>query len=221
MKNLLILLVLLIGSRIYGQTDSIEKAVIYDKFLSKGITQETFTDIGLKWIQMIKKIGKYPDLPLNQKGQVQYLYLNSYTGFSKEKLFSRALEWVSINYGIYPTYLYSNREDGKIIVNNSFTINSFYSCNYICIITVKNEKLMMELNNVMFHEYRAGYYIDNSWQSGVNVYFSINQVFPIILKKPSDWEFNLNLLKTTNDNFDSQIVSLDDYISSYDFNYLF
>lgn len=221
MKNLLILLVLVIGSRLYGQTDSIEKAIIYKKFLSKEITQGAFSEIGYDWIKAVKKVNKYPDLPLDQKGQVRYSFLNDYKGFSKEKLFNRTLEWLSINYGIFPAYLYSNLEEGKIIFSNSFSINLHYSCSYTCIISIKDEKLLMEIFKVGYQVYYEGHYSENTWVPENTTNFDINQVFPIILKRSSDWEFNLNLLKKTNENIDSQIVSLDDYILNYDFNYNF
>ncbi len=221
MKNLLILLVLIIGSRLYGQTDSIEKAIIYKKFLSKEITQGAFSEIGYDWIKAIKKINKYPDLPLDHKGQVHYSYLNDYKDFSKEKLFNRTLEWLSINYGMFPAYLYSNLEEGKIILNNSFTINTRYSCNYTCIISIKDERLLMEIFKIGYQAFYEGHYSEDTWVSEKTVNLDINQVFPIILKKTSEWEFNLNLLKITNENIDSQIVSLDDYILNYDFNYNF
>lgn len=221
MKKVIILLILAIGSKLYGQTDSIEKAIIYKKFLSKEISQEAFSEIGYDWIKMIKKINKYPDLPLDQKGHVYYTFLNDYNGFSKEKLFNRTLEWLSINYGIFPTYLYSNLEEGKIILNNSFTINARYSCNYTCIISIKNEKLLMEIFKIGYQAFYEGHYSGDTWVSEKTVNFDIDQVFPVILKKPSDWELNLNLLKLVNDNFSSQIVSLDDYILNYDYNYNF
>ncbi|NOU20056.1 MAG: DUF4468 domain-containing protein [Bacteroidales bacterium] len=221
MKNLIILLILVIGSRLYGQTDSIEKAIIYKKFLSKEITQGAFSEIGNDWIKAVKKVNKYPDLPLDQKGQVHYSFLNDYKGFSKEKLFDRTLEWLSINYGIFPAYLYSNIEEGKIILNNSFNITDTYSCNYTCIITIKSEKLLMEIFKIGYQVYHGAHYSGDTYVSESTSNFDINQVFPIILKKPSEWELNLNLLKTTNENIDSQIVSLDDYILNYDFNYNF
>ena len=44
MKNAIILSILIFGSNLYGQTDSIEKASIYNKMASKEIEQEEFVE---------------------------------------------------------------------------------------------------------------------------------------------------------------------------------
>jgi hypothetical protein len=44
------------------------------------------------------------------------------TDFNKEKLFTRTLEWLSINYGLIPSYIYSNLQEGKIIFKNNLNI---------------------------------------------------------------------------------------------------
>jgi len=68
MKNIFVILLLISASKLYGQTDSIEMAIINSRFLHKEITQEEFSEIGYNWIQTIVKIKKYPDLPLDQNG---------------------------------------------------------------------------------------------------------------------------------------------------------
>ena len=50
---------------------------------------------------------------LDLKGEIHYLFLYKFIDFNKETLFNRTLEWLSINYGLVPSYLYSNLEDGK------------------------------------------------------------------------------------------------------------
>jgi hypothetical protein len=58
MKYSLILLILFIGSNLFGQTDSIEKDIIYKKLLNKQIEQDEFATIYSRWNQTIKKINK-------------------------------------------------------------------------------------------------------------------------------------------------------------------
>ena len=91
MKNSLIILILIFGLNLYGQSDSTEKAILYNKMLSKEIEQSEFARIGTRWNQTMKEIKKYPDVPLDQSGQVHYSFLNKFTGLNKEKLFTRTL----------------------------------------------------------------------------------------------------------------------------------
>jgi hypothetical protein len=216
MKNSLILLILVVGLNLYGQTDSIEKAVLYNKVLSKEINQTDFSKIGVRWNQVMKEIKKYPDLPLDQSGQVHYSFFNNLKDFNKEKLFTRTIEWLSINWGLFPSYLYSNLEDGKIILRNSLNLSSGNTCNYTSVISIKNEKIRIEFLNIGYQTYSEGYYLNDNWIPEKTMNFDINQVYPIILKNPSEWNSKLNLLRTTNELFNTEIASLYNYIKSYD-----
>jgi hypothetical protein len=211
MRNLLVLLLIIIGSNLYGQTDSTEKAAIYKSFMSKKITQEEYSDIGARWNLTIKKITKYPDLPLDQFGQVHYSFLNKFKNTNKAKLFHRALEYLSINYGISPANFYSNLEEGKIIFGNSFNVDATLTGTYTCIITIKDEKIMTEYINI-------GCQVVNPSSDS---YAPINQFYPVSLKNTSDWNRNLNLFKVTNEYLKTEVDRLRDYSLNYDANYNF
>jgi len=218
MRNLLILLLIIVGSNLYGQTDSTEKAAIYNSFMSKTITQEEYSDIGARWNLTIKKITKYPDLPLDQFGQVHYSFLNKFKNTDKAKLFHRALEYLSINYGIAPANFYSNLEEGKIIFGNSFNVDATITGTYTCIITIKDEKIMTEYINIgcqiVFPSGDA--YIPESTRN-----FTINQFYPVSLKNAKEWNRNLNLFKVTNEYLKAEVDRLRDYSLNYDSNYNF
>jgi len=217
MKSSLILLMLIFGLNLYGQTDSIEKAILYKKMLSKEIGQVEFSKIGLRWNQAIKEIKEYPELPLDQNGQVHYSFLNKFIDFNKEKLFTRILEWLSINYGLIPSYIYSNLEDGKIIFKNILNLNNINSCTYTSVISIKNEKILIEIINIGYQAYYEGHYSYDEWIPEKTINFSFSQIYPIILKNPSEWNSNLNLLRTTNELFNTEKENLYDYIINYDY----
>jgi hypothetical protein len=221
MKTSFLLLFLIFGSALYGQTDSIEKAILYNKMLSKEIGQMEFSKIATKWNQTIKEIQKYPELPLDQNGKGHYIFLYNLTNLTKEKLFTRTLEWLSINYGLIPSYIYSNLEDGKIIFRNSLNLNDIYTCTYTSVISIKNEKILMEIINIGYQAYYEGHYSDGEWIPDKTINLGLSQIYPIILKNPSEWNSNLNLLKITNDHFNIEKVNLYDYIISYDSSYVF
>jgi len=221
MRNLFILLLIIIGSNLYGQTDSIEKVAIYNRFLSKNLSQEDYTDVAARWNQMIKKLNQYPDLPVDQNGNVHYSFLNNFKNINKEKLFHRVLEYVSTNYGIYPVNLYSNLEEGKIIFGNSFNIDATTSGTFTCIVTTKDGKIRVEFINVGYQIYYFGHAEAYYWVPETTSNYNINQYYPVILKNSKEWNKNLNLFKVTNEYFKNEVDRLRDYSMNYDSNYSF
>ncbi len=213
MKNYIFLLILLFESNLFGQTDSLEKAIIYNKLMSKEITEVDFSKIWSQWNQKIRTI-KYPDLPMDQNGQVHYVFINEFKGYDKEKLFTRTQEWLSINYGLFPTSTYFNLKDGKIILVNSLNLIKNYSCIYTLIISIKDEKIKLELISLMFEAYYEGDYASGIPDKTIRL--NINEVYPIILKKPSEWNLYFSLFKATNQLFSTETKNLTDYIQSYD-----
>jgi len=222
MNRLTFLIVLIfISSTLYAQTDSIEKAILYKKVLSNEISKEQFAEIALKWREFVNETKKYPELPFDQKGEVYYSFLTDFTGNSAEVLFDRSMEWLAINYGLIPSYLYSNKDDGKIIYKNSFELSDNYTCNYTGIITIKNEKIAMEFVRIGFQHFIPGHYSGDAWVPDKTVDVAVKTIFPIILKKSSEWGFNLNLLKSVDEYFVPEVVSLRDYVDNYDSIYKF
>jgi hypothetical protein len=212
MKNHLYLFVLLIGSNLFGQTDSIERVTIYNKLMSKEIKESEFSKIWTEWNQKISK--DYPNLPLDQNEQVHYVFLNEFKNNDKEYLFNRTLEWLSINYGLIPADIYYNLKDGKIIFRNSLNLITNTSCVYTAIISVRDEKIKMEFLSISYQTY-----YEADYSSGIpdrTVSLNINEVYPIILKKSSEWNSNLLLLKNTDKLFSTEIKNLCDYILFFD-----
>ncbi len=215
MKNPVFLLLLIFGSTLYGQTDSIEKAILYKKALSKEIGQVEYSKIALKWVQTIKEIEKYPELPLDQNGKIHYTFLYKFIDFNKETLFNRTLEWLAINYGLIPSYLYSNPEEGKIIFRNNLVIGVDYTCAYTSVISIKNEKILMEIINISYQVFYTGHYSNNEWVPDKTLSFSLSENYPIILKDPAVWKANLLWLKTVDDLFTTEKKNLYEYITLY------
>ncbi len=220
MRTPILLITLLIGLKVFGQTDSIEKAILYNKVLAKELSQADYSTIGKKWLETTKWYT-YPDLPINKNGEIQYSFVIEYQNIIKEKLFSRILEWLSITYGFVPAYLYFNADDGKIICSNSTNYNDNTSATYTYIFTVVDNKFLMEFTNIGYSVTKPGHYSGDTWIPDKVIYYTINQVFPIILKDSSEWSFYLNLIKTIDDHFKNDINTLNDYITNYDSKYSF
>jgi hypothetical protein len=221
MKHIFLILTLLSALSTYGQSDSIEKAVIYQKVLSKAVSQEEYVKLARKWNETLKKAGRYPDLPLDQDGRVYYSFEDSFDHMNKQKLFNRGLEWLSIKHGILPSGLYSNLEDGKIIYRSNFNIANNITGNYTSVITIQDNKLLTEFINISYETFYAGHYSGDTWVPERYINSSIEQVYPIVLKNPSEWNLNLEMLKTTNDWFRNEIANLHNYIIDYEQHYVF
>jgi len=221
MKNLILLSLLFITTTLYGQTDTIEKAVIYREVKAKNLRQDDFLRIWIRWNQAIKDFNGYPDILLDSAGQVHYSIVKEFTGFNKEKLFSRTLEWLSINYGLIPAYIYSNQEDGKIIFRNTLKLNSGFDCIYTSVITIKDEKILIEYLGISYQVFVAGHYLGQDWVPDVTTDIPLNQVFPIVLKRPAEWNSNLLILKSVNELFAGETNNHISYITSYDYSYRF
>jgi hypothetical protein len=221
MKNSLIILILLTGSVLYGQSDSIERIAIYNKLVNKEIKQDEFSRIFSAWNQKMREINKYPEIPVDQSGQAHYSFIREFKDIDKSKIFTRTLEWLSITYGLVPSYLYSNSEDGRIIYKNSINLITGNTCTYTCITSIKNEKILIEFINIGYQTMSEGHYSGDMWIPDKTTEFGINQVFPVILKKYLEWDLNLNLMKTTNDFFNTETENLCRYIVKYDSIYKF
>jgi hypothetical protein len=210
MKTLTFLLILIIESNLFGQTDSIERAVFYNKLISKELNEEEYLKTWKQWLQKIKS-DKYPDQPIDQNGQVHYNFINEFKGYDKEYLFNRTLEWLSINYGFLPSNVYSNLKDGKIIYSISLSLYKNNSCIPTSIISIKDEKIRFEFINISYQAYYPGDYQNGIPEKTVNL-----TVYPIILKKYSEWNLYFPLLTETNKLFNKEVQSLANYIISYE-----
>jgi hypothetical protein len=213
MKKYIFLLIILAESNLFGQTDSLERAALLNKYISKEITEVSFSKLMPQWVELINRV-KYPDLPLDQNGQVHYVFINEFKGFDKEKLLNRTREWLSINYGLLPANMYSDLKEGKIILRNSLDLIYNYSCVFTSIFSIKDEKIKLELISISYQAYYEGDYSSGIPERTVTT--RINDVYPVILKKPAEWSLNLTLLKATNKLFNTEVSNLKDYILSYD-----
>lgn len=213
MKRSVFILLVLFGSIANGQTDSIEKALLRNKILAKEIEEAEFSKTWIRWNQIINEV-KYPDLPLDRNGEVHYTFLGEFPDFDKETLFTRSLEWLSINYGIIPSAAYSSLKDGKIILRNNLELATGKTCIYTMIISTKEKKIRMEIINILYQTFYEGHYSSETWVPEKTINTRINEIFPVILKKQTEWLTSLNQLRNTNELLNSEFKNLCDYIIS-------
>jgi hypothetical protein len=211
MNKMLLPLFLLIGIAAFGQTDSLERAIMHDRVVSNQITQEEFARIAANWNRIVTAEKGYPELPFNQSKQVHYVFLSDFENIKKELLFRRTLEYLAVNYGLLPNFMYSNEQDGKIIFTNSFNADNRNTCNYTGVISMKDNKMMTEFIKISLT-------VDTEWGQSTS---GIEKTFPIITKRMQEWQPTLNLLKKVNEFFESEIAGLSLFLENYESNYTF
>lgn len=210
MKKIFYLVFFSISLNLSGQTDSIEKAAIYDKLTSKRISPTEFANTCNQWNQKLK-VNPYPNQPLDQNRVVHFVFVNEFKGFDREYLFNRTLEWLSVNYGLLPSGIYSNLKDGKIIFRISLNLVNNYSCIPTTIISVINEKIRVEYISITYQVFYQGNYEEGIPERTVDL-----KVYPVIIKKPNEWDLNLSLLRETNKLFRKEVQNLTEYVTSYE-----
>lgn len=221
MKRLLILLIFPLALNLYAQTDSIEKKSLYDYCVKNKMYIDDYSKAGAKWNQAIKSINGYPVLPFNENGKVEYVFVEDFKSIDKTQLFSRALEYISLTYGLTPAYLYSNQIDGKIIITQSFDLSANTKYTFSYIITVKDEKLMMEFLNIDYEIKSGGYYSSDVWIPESKSTTRVDQIFPIILKKQSEWSSYLGFILQMDNHFRDEVLNLRTYVLNYQIRYSF
>lgn len=221
MRIITTLILIQTGMMLFGQTDSLEKALLYNRMIENEITNVEFSKLGKEWNNSIRQFGEYPELPFNRDGQVHFMYEADYGAVVKEYLFNRTLEWLSINYGLVPAWIYSNMDDGKIIFNSNHSVTDIYSFDYTGIISIKDGTMLIEFVNIGYQAFYEGYYKGDFWINERTIDFKLETLYPVIMKKPSEWPLTFTLLKSVKDRFGKEVNNLGDYIFNYDAIYSF
>ena len=215
------IIILLISFNMYGQTDSIEQSVVYKRALSMEITGPEYSKIVKDWSAAVKRSEGYPHLQVNNDGKVQYSFIKEFPNVSKKLLYNRILEWLSVSYGIFPSYLYSNQEDGKIICSISLKVYDNTTSSFTYVISIKDNKILVNIMNLGYQVTTIGHYSSDTWIPDSSYYSGIDQVFPIILKEPAKWNYYLNLMVTINKQLNNEMDILSDFLIHYDSRYVF
>jgi hypothetical protein len=210
-KTLIFFILIVFETNIFGQTDSLEKAILYNRLTTKELNDLEFSNTWKQWNQKIKA-NEYPDQPIDQEGQVHYTFINEFKGSDKEYLFNRTLEWLAIYYDLLPVNVYTNIKDGKIIYTSNLNLFDSYSCTPTAIITIKDEKIKYEMINISFQAFFYGDY-----ETGIPDRTIDLNVYPVVLKKQSEWDLSLSLLRETKRLFKSETDKLNDYIMTYEY----
>lgn len=220
MKQLILILIALSGSLVYAQTDSIEKKVLLNTYLEKKITVEEFSKLGAKWNSLINSGNTYPHLDFDKNGKIEYCYLENFPQLSKNTIFSHVSEWLAINYGLSQANTYTSLADGKIICTLGMNVVENVRCNYTLIFTIRDEKALIEFVKLDYESTFNGYYTsEGNWVPDKTLTNNLETIFPIIMKKPTEWNYYFSILYNIDNNFRDAVLGLRSYITDYNQNY--
>nr|WP_319399612.1 hypothetical protein [uncultured Carboxylicivirga sp.] len=217
-KYTLLLISLISALTSFAQTADLEKAALQNKFASKELSQEMFSSFLTRWDNLLAEVNGYPDLPLDQDSLVHYTYVTDFPGVDKDHLFNQTMEYLAVKHGLYPSFMYSNKEDGRIIFDNSFELMTDYTGFYTGIITIIDEKVVFEFVNLSYQAFFPGHYKGNVWVEDKTVHSGIDKSYPIILKDPAHWKLYLALFDKTNYQVISTIASFRHFQNDYPLN---
>ena len=128
---------------------------------------------------------------------------------------------MSISYGVFPTYLYSNQEDGKIICSINLKVYDNTTSSLTYVISIKDNKILVNIMNLGYQVSTVGHYSGDTWIPDSSYYSGIDQVFPIILKEPLKWNYYFDLMATINKQLNNEMDILSDFLINYDSRYIF
>jgi hypothetical protein len=81
--------------------------------------------------------------------------------------------------------------------------------------------MLIEYIKISFELFIPGHYSGDTWVNDSTIELPIDQVFPIILKRPNEWEWRLNLLKNADTFFKNEVNNHFYFIKNYDETYRF
>ena len=79
----------------------------------------------------------------------------------------------------------------------------------------------MEFLNVDYEIKSGGYYSGDVWISESKSTIRVDQIFPIILRKQSEWSSCLGFIREMDDHFRDEVLNLKTYILNYQLRYSF
>ncbi|HVN58925.1 MAG TPA: hypothetical protein VMT63_11545 [Bacteroidales bacterium] len=210
MRYALLIALLAVEISVLAQTDSTERAILYNRFINKQIEESDYSKLYSLWNQRFKS-DKYPDQPLDQNGEVHYTFICDFKDRDCEFLFNRTMEWLSVNYGLVPANVYSNLRDGKVIFRFNLSLPDDYTCTPTIIISIRDGRIRYEFIGISYQLYYPPDYSSGVPERTVNF-----KPYPLILRKPSEWNQILMLLRETKKLFSTEVQNLTDYIINYD-----
>lgn len=218
MKYIVLLALMLVSASAFSQSEQAEFEALKKSTASNFYEVGSFQDTLLKWQKNLKKFGAYPDLPLNEAGAVHYAYELSFETQSQAELFRHSKEWIALNLALYGDQYYSCEANGKIIYATSFGTGTQYDCNYTAVLTIRDNKILIEFIRLSYENFTPGHYSGENWVGDNTVRRPIESLYPVCRLNSGEWQTVLKLFKSTNDNISQLVNDLSAHLQNYKVN---
>ena len=206
MKKAILILLLSLSLAGFSQTSEIELERVKARYEKNEFSAEQYQVMGKEWNRLITYFGGYPDFPVNQENKrIEYVFIDTLSGFTKKEIFQRIKEYTAINFGHISAVLhYEDYESGKLILKGSF--EDYYTkevswwvnpskelltkirCNFTVEITVKDERFKMKITDPMVEHYFYFNYLEQSSE------MPLSSLYPITDSDTKGWESRLKEL---------------------------
>ena len=239
MKNLLILIGLILCLNVHSQTESLEVQNLANRYAKGDFSQQEYAQLGKDWNDMLKSLGGYPKLPYNEKTkEIEFKSIKTFNNIDKKTIYDRIMEWSAETFGYFTDVLYySNLDNGKIIIKGWFEVYykndvetffmakkekvSMVKCSFTDVFTIKDNKLKIEIINIMYEYYIPSLTLGNLFIPPSTIVGPISGLYPITDGESILWKGNLDLMNQTNVYINFYSDDIEKYINSkgkdYDF----
>ena len=206
MKKAILILLLSLSLTGFSQTSEIELERVKARYEKNEFSAEQYQVMGKEWNRLIAYFGGYPDFPVNlETKRIEYVFIDTLSGFTKKEIFQRAKEYTAINFGNISSVLhYEDYESGKLIlkgffedyytkevswwVNPSKELLTKIRCHFTVEITVKDERFKMKITDPMVEQYFYYNYLEHS------SLMPLTSLYPITDSDSKGWESRLKEL---------------------------
>lgn len=227
MKTLFILFLLSCSTFLFSQTDSIEKNIMFKKFLDGKIDQPALKQSLDNWRKTVSKFKVYPEMPVLYDSTYGVSFLVKFDNQSVSNLYNRTLEWFAMYAKPGDAIKYSNVECGKIVFvysmilqgNKLWTIDKL--CHFIVNMSMKQNKIYFEVSKFEYEYTVNGSSSYDSYSPDRTYYVPFQNIYPLILKPESSWKDYFDLINDTKEQSENVLKDIVDYIETYDERYKF
>jgi hypothetical protein len=226
------LLFITIGSPGFSQTLELEYKSMMNRYLAEEFTQLEFKDLSFAWRDLMDSIG-YPDVPCDSlTKKVEYEFLSSLNGITRDIIVNRVSEWAAVSFGSTDGLLTHQGSTSRLILNGSIELlfpdmfmvwknswrgyvekeqlNSSF-CFFTMVFTIKDGKMKSLIMNISYE------YTDPI--GGRTISRALDSCFPVSNNEQDEWKATITLVNETRDSLMAMIALLEDYIKDYENDY--
>ena len=189
---------LLISFVASGQTYQMEKARLNGMYESGRINATEAAEMRREFESIVNQRGGYPVLPYDSlTNTFNFIYTINLPGMQRKAIHRRLREWCAIRAGnVDATLRHDDEENGKMI-NKAYTAITYQNtyetffgqkrtsqqivkCFYTLIVTVKDEKIKVEFQDLRFEFITFGYLSGTTYIPEIKTETYFKNLFPIV-----------------------------------------